>query len=70
VIEASKGGLLGAIESTVAAIPLGLTYLYAPIVYRRTPAEVNETLLTNFGLDDEYRAALRDPSYLAGKGGG
>jgi hypothetical protein len=69
VLEAGKGGTLGAVESLVS-IPLGITYMYAALVYGQSPTEVNEILLSPFGLDDEYRVASNNPYYIAGRGGG
>ncbi len=73
VLEAGKGGSLGALSSEgqmLASIPLGPTYLMAYLAYGATPDQVNMDFLSAFGLDDEYRAALRNPYYFAGQSGG
>jgi Holliday junction resolvase-like predicted endonuclease len=73
VLDAGKGGFFGAIDSEatlIASIPLAPLYLVSAIVYQKSPVEVNATLLSHFGLDDEYSAAYSNPYYVAGKGGG
>jgi len=54
----------------LASIPLGPTYLMAYLAHGETPDQVNMDILSAFGLDDEYRAALRNPYYFAGQSGG
>jgi hypothetical protein len=70
VIEAGKGGQLGAAEKIVTSIPLGPLYIYSSLVYGKTPAEVNINILSHFGLDDDYKKALTNPYYIAGGAGG
>jgi RHS repeat-associated protein len=73
VWQAGKGGFFGALTKeaeVLASIPLSLTYLYAAIVYKETPAEVNTNILRSFGLDDEYRSAYQNPYFFAGYQGG
>lgn len=73
VLEAGKGGSLGALSSegrTIASIALTPTYLTAYMVWGYTPTKVNQNLLSAFGLDDEYRTALRNPHFYAGQKGG
>ncbi len=73
VLTAGKDGSLGALSSEgklIASIPLTPVYIAASLVYHETPAEVNENILSEFGLDDEYRAAERNPYFYAGQKGG
>jgi RHS repeat-associated protein len=73
VLDAGKSGFLGAISSEsqmLASIPLGPTYLMAYLVYHENPAQVNMILLSSFGLDDEYAAAIRNHYFVAGQQGG
>ena len=73
VLEAGKGGSLGALSSEgilLASIPLTPTYVMAYLVYGDSPAKVNMNLLSAFGLDDEYRTALNNSNFYAGQNGG
>jgi hypothetical protein len=67
VVSAATGATLGAFETTTISVPLGPVYLYSAIAYDMTPTEVNESILANFGLDDEYRNALDNPNYYYGQ---
>ena len=72
-LEAGANGSLGALSSEgqmVASIPLTPVYIIAALAYHETPDQVNLNILSNFGLDDEYRAALRNPYFFAGQQGG
>ncbi|MGD8456598.1 MAG: RHS repeat-associated core domain-containing protein [Anaerolineales bacterium] len=73
VYSAGKSGFFGAVDSeasTVASIPLAPVYLMAGLAYEKSPTEVNINILSNFGLDDDYRALLNNPNYAAGRAGG
>ena len=73
VLEAGKGGSLGALSSEgtfLASIPLTPTYITAYLVYGDSPTEVNMNLLSAFGLADEYKTALNNPDFYAGQSGG
>ena len=70
VIEAGREGQLGATETIVTSIPLGPLYFFSSMIYGKTPSEVNLNILSQFGLEDEYRKALNNPNYIAGQAGG
>jgi hypothetical protein len=73
VLEAGKGASLGVLATggeTLASLPLTGVYLAAAIVDKKSPAQINIEILHQFGLDDEYIAAMRNPNFVAGKMGG
>jgi hypothetical protein len=73
VMEAGKDASLGVTVTgaeTLASIPLSPYYLAKYLSSRTTPAEVNIEILHEFGLDDEYIAAMGNPNFVAGKLGG
>lgn len=73
VLEAGKGASLGVVAvgtEALVSIPMAPWYLGAYIGGKKTPAEVNIGILHEFGLDDEYIAAMRNPNFVAGKYGG
>jgi hypothetical protein len=68
-LNAGKNGSLGSVD-TMVSIPLGPAYLVAAVLFNKSPIDVNESLLSHFGLGDQYRVALADPYYTAGRWGG
>jgi hypothetical protein len=73
VMEAGKSASLGVLAAggeALASLPLTGYYLAAAVVDKKSPAQVNIEILHQFGLDDEYIAAMRNPNFVDGKMGG
>ncbi len=75
VMEAGKDASLGVVAvgtEALVSIPMAPWYLGAYIGSggKETPAKVNIGILHEFGLDDEYIAAMKNPNFVAGKYGG